>query len=75
MESELLQKLGEWGVMVTLVVFFVWQAWVREARLYSRIDKLEDEIKGQLAGLVDKVSAALERNTNVIEDFERKLCK
>ena len=72
---ELAPLLQEYGVMVTLVVFFVWQSWKREQRLSNRIDTIEGEYTQTLRDLVKRSSDVIAANTEIMEHLKKHLAR
>jgi hypothetical protein len=61
--------LGEYGVPIALVVFFVWRDYKREGNLSITIRKLEDEMRVILKEQVTTVTKALTNNTACMREF------
>lgn len=54
-----------------LVFFFVWTSWKREERLGARIDELER----QTPALLERVLAAMDRNTDAVAKLDSAMDK
>lgn len=67
---DLLQLIQEYGPLAGAVIFFLWRDFRREDRLNSRVEKLEDEQREIILPLVDKSTAVIARNTEVMERLE-----
>ncbi len=65
--------MKQYGPLVLVVCFLLWQGWVRECRLTNRIDKLEDEQRKVLLPLVKKCARVITRNTGIMRRLERVL--
>ena len=46
--TDAISVLKQYGPLVLVVAFLLWQGWVREARMSKRITKLEDEQRNVL---------------------------
>jgi len=68
-----LEVLKQFGPLVLVVAFFLWQGWVRECRLTRRIEKLEDEQKKVLLPLVEKCASVIAKNTLIMRRLERAM--
>jgi len=67
--------LKQYGPLVSVVCFLLWQGWTRECRLSRRIAKLEDEQRKVLLPLVKKCARVITRNTSIMFRLERALDK
>ena len=65
--------LKQYGPLVLVVAFFLWQGCVREARSNARIDKLEDEQRNVLMPLVERCADVIAQNTLMMERLEKIL--
>jgi len=63
--------LKQYGPLVLMVCFLLWQGWMRECRLGSRINKLEDEQRKVLLPLVKKCTRVITQNTLIMRRLER----
>ena len=68
-----LLMMKQYGPLVLVVCFLLWQGWMRECRLTNRIDKLEDEQRKVLLPLVRKCTRVVTRNTGIMRRLERAL--
>jgi len=68
-----LQLMKQYGPLVLVVTFLLWQGWMRECRLGNRINKLEDEQRKVLLPLVGKCTKVITRNTLIMRRLERTL--
>ena len=68
-----LLMMKQYGPLVLVVCFLLWQGWMRECRLTNRIDKLEDEQRKVLLPLVKKCTRVITRNTGIMRRLERAL--
>lgn len=68
-----LEVLKQFGPLVLVVAFFLWQGWVRECRSTKRIERLEDEQKKVLLPLVEKCASVIARNTLIMRRLERAM--
>lgn len=68
-----LEVLKQYGPLVLVVAFFLWQGWVRECRFTRRIEKLEDEQKKVLLPLVEKCASVIAKNTLIMRRLERAM--
>lgn len=59
--------LRELGPLMGVILFFIWRDWKREARLSERIEKLEDYQKETLTHLVEKGTAVIVQNSEVMK--------
>ena len=81
MELAELAKLGtEIGLMASLVLFFSWQAWKREARLADRVTTLETFISERMslivtenASVLTKVVGVLDRTVTILDRLEDRM--
>jgi hypothetical protein len=65
--------LKQYGPLVLVVVFLLWQGWVRECRMGKRIVKLEDEQRNVLMPLVERCADVIAQNTLMMERLEKAL--
>jgi hypothetical protein len=65
--------LKQYGPLVLVVVFLLWQGWVRETRMSKRITKLEDEQRNVLMPLVERCADVIAQNTLMMERLEKAL--
>ena len=72
---ELAPLVQEYGVMVALVLFFVWQSWKREQRLAARIDTIEGEYTATLKELVRRSNDVIAANTEIMEQLKKHLAR
>lgn len=63
----------QYGPLITVLVFLLWQGWTRECRLLGRLTKLEDEQRKVLLPLVEKCTRVITRNTSIMRRLERAL--
>ena len=68
-----MQLIKQYGPLVLVVAFLLWQNWIRECRLLSRVTKLEDEQRKVLLPLVGKCTKVITRNTLIMRRLERAL--
>lgn len=68
-----LRVVQQYGPLVLVMCFLLWQGWMRECRLLSRINKLEDEQRKVLLPLVQKCTRVITRNTGIMRRLERAL--
>ncbi len=73
---EVLKQYGPFcGILVLLVVFFIWRDWKREDKLTKRIAVLEDETRNILLPLIKECTAVIAHNTAVMDRLENHLNK
>lgn len=72
-EAKLLALMRNFGLPVTLTIFFVWQGAIRESQLNARIDKLEDYVRNELVDLVKENHATSRRTAEILLRVERSL--
>jgi hypothetical protein len=65
--------LRQYGPLVLVVGFFLWQNWLRELRMSRRIDKLEEEQRKVLLPMVERCTDVIAQNTGVMERLEKVL--
>lgn len=58
--SEFLEFAKVFGVPFALVVFFVWQAWMRERRTDAQLAEMRRFIQSRLIGLSEESKGAVE---------------
>lgn len=66
--GEFLPLIKEYGPLVAAVAWFMWRDWKREGHQATRINSLENEFRSVVIPLVEKVTEALTRNTEVMEE-------
>lgn len=71
--TDVVTLLKQYGPLIVVTAFFLWQNWVRENRLCSRIEKLEDEQRNVLLPLVERCSDVIAQNTMMMERLEKAL--
>lgn len=67
------ELMQQYGPLAGAVVFFIWRDWKREDRLSARVEKLEDEQRSIILPLVERSTAVISQNTEVMERLERAL--
>jgi hypothetical protein len=65
--------LRQYGPLVLIAAFFLWQNWLRELRMSNRITKLEDEQRKVLLPLVERCTDVITQNTAMMERLEKAL--
>lgn len=71
--ADAISLLKQYGPLVVVVAFLLWQSWVREARMSKRITKLEDEQRNVLMPLVERCADVIAQNTLMMERLEKAL--
>jgi hypothetical protein len=71
--ADLVLLLRQYGPLILVVAFFLWQGWVREGRLNKRITDLEDEQRNVLMPLVERCADVIAQNTMMMERLEKAL--
>ena len=72
---ECVALLKQYGPLILVVIFLLWQGWVREGRMTARMSKLEDEQRGMLIPLVERCADVIAQNTMMMERLEKSLEK
>jgi hypothetical protein len=70
---DMLALLRQYGPLVLIVAFFLWQGWVREKALLARICKLEDEQRKVLLPMVEKCTRVIAKNSVIMRRLERAM--
>jgi hypothetical protein len=65
--------LKQYGPLILVVAFLLWQGWVRETRMSKRITRLEDEQRNVLMPLVERCADVIAQNTLMMERLEKAL--
>jgi hypothetical protein len=65
--------LKQYGPVVVLVGFVLWQGWSRERRLTTRLMRLEADYRQVLVPLVEKCAAVIAENTSVMQRLEQAM--
>jgi hypothetical protein len=71
--NDFLLLLKQYGPLVLVVAFFLWQDWLRELRMSKRITKLEDEHVNVLLPMVERSTDVIAQNTAMMERLEKAL--
>lgn len=71
--NDLLLMLKQYGPLVLVVGFFLWQNWLRELRMSRRITKLEDEQRNVLLPMVARCTDVIAQNTKIMERVEKAM--
>ena len=71
--TDLWLLLKQYGPLVLVVGFFLWQNWLRELRMSRRINKLEDEQRQVLIPMVERCTDVITQNTSMMERLEKAL--
>ena len=71
--ADLLVLLKQYGPLILVTAFFLWQGWVRECRMGKRIENLEDEQRNVLMPLVERCADVIAQNTMMMERLEKAL--
>jgi hypothetical protein len=71
--TDLWLLLKQYGPLVLVVGFFLWQNWLRELRMSNRINKLEDEQRKVLLPMVERCTDVISQNTAMMERLEKAL--
>lgn len=69
----IIQLIGQFGVPIALVIFFVWNNNKREVRLIERLEKLEDYTRNKLEKVVINYTEIVKSNTDVLGQVKRLL--
>jgi len=71
--ADLLMLLKQYGPLVLVAAFFLWQGWVRENRMSKRIEHLEDQQRNVLMPLCERCADVIAQNTMMMERLEKAL--
>lgn len=71
--TDVIALLKQYGPLVLVGAFLLWQSWVREIRMSKRITKLEDEQRNVLMPLVERCADVIAQNTLMMERLEKAL--
>ena len=71
--ADLILLLKQYGPLIVVVAFFLWQGWVREGRMSKRITNLEDEQRSVLMPLVERCADVIAQNTLMMERLEKSM--
>jgi hypothetical protein len=71
--ADVVLLLKQYGPLVLVTAFFLWQGWVRECRMCKRIDQLEDQQRSVLLPLVERCADVIAQNTLMMERLEKSL--
>lgn len=71
--ADFLVLLKQYGPLLLVTAFFLWQGWVREVRMGKRIETLEDGQRNVLMPLVERCADVIAQNTMMMERLERAL--
>ena len=71
--ADVVLLLKQYGPLVLVVAFLLWQGWCRETRMSKRITKLEDEQRNVLMPLVERCADVIAQNTLMMERLEKAL--
>jgi len=63
--------LKQYGPLIVVTAFFLWQGWVREGRMGQRIETLENEQRNVLMPLVERCADVIAQNTLMMERLEK----
>lgn len=70
---DMVTLLKQYGPLVLVVAFLLWQSWVREGHMSKRIAKLEDGQRNVLMPLVERCADVIAQNTMMMERLEKSL--
>lgn len=71
----IIQLIGQFGVPIALVIFFVWNNNKREQKLVERLEKLEDYTRDKLEKVVINYTEVVRLNSDVLNQVKRLLEK
>lgn len=71
--NEMMVLLKQYGPLVLIVAFFLWQGWVREKNLLERICKLEDDQRKVILPMVEKCTKVIATNSVIMRRLERAM--
>ena len=71
--ADVIVLLKQYGPLVLVMAFLLWQGWVREGRMAKRIVRLEDEQRNVLMPLVERCADVIAQNTLMMERLEKAL--
>ena len=71
MDFDWIRAVETLGICTTLVIFFVWQSWIREKRLALRIDALEQFAETTILSLVKKTTIAIRNSTHALKETSK----
>lgn len=69
----LLSVLQDYGPLILVTVFLLWQGWIRENKLGGRITELEEEQRKVLLPLVKHCTRVIAKNNLIMRRLERAL--
>jgi low temperature requirement protein LtrA len=67
-ENAFLSLAEKHGFTALLVAFFVYWAWIRERRLSDRLDKVQDQLSGEMASVIRDNTSAMQSLRDALED-------
>ena len=65
--ADLLMLLKQYGPLVLVAAFFLWQGWVRENRMSKRIEHLEDQQRNVLMPLCERLCGGPHKRSSVAQ--------
>jgi len=65
--ADAISVLKQYGPLVLVVAYLLWQGWVRECRMNKRIVRLEDEQRGVLMPLVERLCGGPHNRSSVAQ--------
>ena len=74
-EISLIDLVQKVGLLVALVVFFVWQTWKREKGLVRRIETLENGQREMLVRMATESACAISENAKAMGEQAAALAK
>lgn len=66
MDPAFLQLVGQFGLPIALVVYFVWRGDKRETRLANRLDAQQDKLEEIYEQTIEKSDRVIEKNSTAI---------
>jgi len=66
---DVIELLKDYGLAVTLTVFFVVQSAIREKRMGERITAIEDYVRLELKTIIEESRQVISANTAALRDF------
>lgn len=71
--TDTIYLLKQYGPLLVVTAFVLWQGWVREKRLNDRITKLEDEQRNVLLPMVARDAEVIALNNMLLTRLEECL--
>ena len=70
---DLIPIVKQYGPLILVVAYLLWQGWQRELRMSARIESLENDYRDVLFPMVERCTDVIAQNTSMMERLEKAM--